>query len=79
MDRRACLDDANLANWLESTVDGARLRRGPGQDHAAIGWLRRGAMAEHLGEDGEWIEVLTWTGQQGWVHGSLLAPYLTLE
>ncbi len=79
MDRRACLDDAGLANWLESTADGALLRSGPGQSHAAIGWLRRGAMAERLCEDGAWIEVLTWTGQRGWVHGSLLAPYLTVE
>jgi hypothetical protein len=79
MDRRVCLDNAALANWLESTANGALLRSGPGQSHAAIGWLSRGAMAEHLSEDGEWIEVLTWTGQQGWVHDSLLAPYLTTE
>ncbi len=79
MDQRACLDDAALANWLESTADGARLRSGPGQSHAPIGWLRRGAMAERLDGDGEWIEVLTWTGEQGWVHDSLLAPYLTTE
>ena len=75
LDTSACLSEAELANWYESTVDGALLRRGPSRGAEPIGWLRKGAMAEHLGTEGEWIEVLTWTGAQGYVHASLLAPY----
>ena len=76
MDRRACLGDEALAGWVESRVDGALLRRGPSREEEAIGWLRQGAMAEKLGTEGDWTEVLTWTGERGWVHGSLLVPYL---
>ena len=76
MDRRACLSDEALAGWVESRVDGALLRRRPSPEADAIGWLRQGAIAEQLGTEGEWTEVLTWTGEHGWVHGSLLAPYL---
>ena len=76
MDRRACLSDETLAGWVESRVDGALLRRRASPEADTIGWLRQGAMAERLGADGDWIEVLTWTGRRGWVHGSLLAPYL---
>ena len=75
LDTSGCPTGEQLKAWRESRVDGALVRSGPTKGAGRIGWLRKGAVVEALGADGDWIRVRTWTGLTGYVHGSLLAEY----
>ena len=75
LDTSGCPTDEQRKNWRESRVDDALIRRGPAKTAPRVGWLKKGAVVEKLGVDGEWLKVRTWQGLTGYVHGSLLADY----
>ena len=75
LDTSGCPTEEQLKAWGESRVDNALIHGAPAKSAKRVGWLRKGAVVEKLGAEGDWIKVRTWTGLTGYVHGSLLAEY----
>lgn len=75
LDTSGCPTGERLKAWRESRVDDALIRGAPAKGAKRIGWLKKGAVVEKLGAEGDWVKVRTWTGLTGYVHGSLLADY----
>ncbi len=75
LDTSGCPTGEQLKAWRESRVDDALIRGAPAKGAKRVGWLRKGAVVEKLGAEGDWIKVRTWTGLTGYVHVSLLADY----
>jgi hypothetical protein len=56
---------------LEATVT-ANLRQGPGTDTPRIGLLAEGQNVTAIARLGSWFQVVTASGEKGWVHRSLV-------
>lgn len=50
----------------------ANLRAGPGLDHKRVGGLSAGETVTAVARLGEWIQIETDSGEQVWIHGSLV-------
>lgn len=61
---------------LVVTGDGVNVRLGPGTDNRIVMRVYRNQEAVEIARDGEWVrvEIADSGGQEGWIHGSLLAP-----
>jgi N-acetylmuramoyl-L-alanine amidase len=51
-------------------VDVLRLRGGPSTDHEILDLLFLGTMLQVVGNQNEWLKVITPDGKNGWVHGA---------
>ncbi len=50
-------------------VDVLRLRSGPSTNHEILDRLMLGTLLPVIGQEGEWFQVITPKGTDGWVHG----------
>ncbi|MDW7730467.1 MAG: SH3 domain-containing protein [Bacillota bacterium] len=50
-------------------VDVLRLRNGPSTDYEILDRLMLGTLLSVIGQENEWLKVITPEGKEGWVHG----------
>jgi hypothetical protein len=79
LDQGKCPNPEELGAWRVVKDDRARLRNGAKADATVIGHFMRGNIVVSTGETGEWIAVEGWNGAKGYMHASLLEPYLQLR
>lgn len=60
----------STANKVVVDVDVLRLRGGPSTDHEILDRLFLGTMLQVVGNQNEWLNVITPDGKKGWVHGA---------
>lgn len=57
------------------SVDILRLRSGPGTDYEILDRLEFNTTLTVTARDNEWLQVITPTGKEGWVHGDYVYEY----
>ncbi len=60
---------------VDTAPDNLNLRAGPAITYLIIDILYQGTVLEVIGEEGEWLNVITPEQKEGWVHGDFVEIY----
>lgn len=65
---------AQAADYLSVTKDGVNLRSGPGTNYEIIYQLPLNYPLQVLSRKGQWIKIVDYEGDKGWIFETLVTP-----
>lgn len=66
------------AEYVSVTGDNVNVRTGPGTDHQVAMELFAGYPLQVTGKQGDWLKIVDFEKDAGWIHGSLVEPVATV-